>query len=70
MIEVYKTNVQNALQAEKILNILNKTFSDAKINFDLEDHDKILRVAGIKKADIQDIILGLNNLGFKCQVLD
>ena len=70
MIEVYKTNVQNQIEAKKIIQYLTRTFTNAKINFDLQDHDRILRVAGIQRANINDIILAVNKLGFICQVLD
>jgi hypothetical protein len=46
MIEVFKTNVEEAVQAEKLVDILLDHFPDNKINFDLHDCDKILRVEG------------------------
>ena len=53
----------------KILKYLNnKSFND-KINFDLQDNDRILRVAGIEEVNIQDIILNVNKLGFQCEIL-
>ncbi len=46
MIEVFKTNVDNAPEADKVLRLLAHEFPDFKVNFDLEDCDKILRVKG------------------------
>lgn len=46
MIEVFKTNVRTKKQAEVLLNLLSKTYPDAKINFDLSDRDKIVRLEG------------------------
>jgi tRNA G26 N,N-dimethylase Trm1 len=70
MIEVFKTNVQNKTQAKRILNSLKRMFSEASVNFDLYDCDKILRVEGIKESCIQTIVTGLNNLGFECEILN
>ena len=70
MIEIFKTNVQNKTQANRIINLLKKIFSEATINFDLNDCDKILRVAGIKKSYTKTIVTDLNNLGFTCELLN
>lgn len=70
MIEIFKTNVQNKTQAKKIISLLNQMFSEAKINFDLSDCDKILRIDGIKKLHTQDIVNDLNKRGFKCEILN
>ncbi|MCW3089401.1 MAG: hypothetical protein JWP81_470 [Ferruginibacter sp.] len=69
MIEIFKTNVQNKTQAKRILNSLKKMISDATINFDLNDCDKILRVAGIGRSCSQSIINNLNEFGFHCEIL-
>lgn len=69
MIEIFKTNVQNKAQAKQILTMLKKIFSGAKINFDLSDSDKILRVDGIKKSHAHTIVTDLNKVGFKCEIL-
>lgn len=42
--EVLRTNVQKNNEAKQIIQDLLKHFPDSKINFDLEDCDKILRV--------------------------
>jgi len=55
---------------QKSIKVLNKNFFEAKINFDLQDRDRILRVAGIPNANIQVIILNVKRLGYQCQVLD
>jgi hypothetical protein len=43
-VEVFKTNVDNEQSAFEIIQILKKHFPHAKVNFDLDDCDKILRV--------------------------
>lgn len=70
MIEVFKTNVQNKTQAKRIVRMLQKLFSDARINFDLHDCDKILRIEGVRVSCLQSIINGLNSLGFSCEILN
>ena len=70
MIEIFKTNVQNKTQAKQILNVLKSGFSEAHINFDLNDCDKILRVEGVKNPFSQTIVSDLNRLGFKCEILN
>lgn len=70
MIEIFKTNVQNKTQAKRIINSLKRMFSEAKINFDLSDCDKILRVEGIHQSHSQGIADDLNSLGFTCEILN
>ena len=45
MVEIFKTNIDEQ-QAEVLLKQLSKTFPEFKINFDLEDCDKVLRIEG------------------------
>lgn len=70
MIEIFKTNVQNKTQAKRIIGLLKNMFSKATINFDLNDCDKIMRVAGIKKSYAPSIVNNLNNSGFTCEILN
>lgn len=48
MTEIFKTNVQTEIEALLLTRLLGKIFSEAKINFDLEDCDKILRIEGLR----------------------
>jgi len=68
MIEVFKTNVQNRKQANKLLKILSNKYPEAKINFDIDDCDKVLRVDANTIA-VKEIIVCLNQVGFKCEEL-
>jgi len=69
MIEVFKTGVQETAQARRILDLLLEQFPDHRINFDLHDCDKILRVEG--RNFVPETIMGivLEN-GFSCNVLE
>ncbi len=69
MVEVFKTNVEEPVQAEKLVALLLTHFPDGRINFDLQDCDRILRV---EKPHIlpERIIELVNGEGFVCGVLD
>ena len=70
MIEVFKTNVRFQIDALLIVDSLQKKLRTTKINFDLEDCDKILRIVGTNKAKSQYIISYLQQLGYQCEILD
>ena len=69
VIEVFKTNVDTDSEAEKIIVTLLQFFPGARINFDLQDCDKILRVEG-KAFSNEKIIKLLDQNGFYCEVLE
>ena len=68
MVKVFKTNVQHGELAEQLASILRGRFAFFKINFDLEDCDKILRVEG-KQICVETIIEILSTHGLECEVL-
>ena len=70
MIEVFKTNVQLTEEANQIVNGLQHKMANSKINFDLEDCDKILRIEGMSTAKNNYIIKYLKQLGYNCEILD
>ena len=67
IIEIFKTNVNNRQSANKIVYELNQLYPKYRINFDLEDRDKVLRVESHTSIDVLGIInFGkLNNLEIK-----
>ena len=69
VVEVFKTNVKYTVQAEKLVTALKQHFSGARINFDLEDRDKILRLEGenINAGTVAEI---MEKNGFNCEVLE
>ncbi|MDB5224010.1 MAG: hypothetical protein JWN83_2677 [Chitinophagaceae bacterium] len=67
-IEVFKTNVQEASQADKILALLLEHFPGNRINFDMHDCDKVLRVEG-KDFIPAKIIMLVEEHGFNCTPL-
>lgn len=69
MIEVFKTNVETVSDAGNMIKILLQHFPCSKINFDLQDCDKILRVEG-KDFSIDKVLIVLKENGFHCSVLE
>ena len=57
MVEIFKTDVKSRIRSKKIIAMLNKSFPSYKINFDLDDCDKILRIESQNgDIDIESII--------------
>jgi len=69
MVEVFKTNVQKKTQSKMLLCILSEAFPSFRINFDLSDCDKVLRVEGDDIEAVRIMIL-VKESGFSCEVLD
>ena len=69
MVEVFKTNVQEFSQAQKLVALLSRHFPGSKINFDLDDCDKVLRVEG-NNLRIEKVMNLVMEKGFLCTVLD
>ena len=69
MVEVFKTNVQKKTQSKMLLSILSEAFPSFKINLDLSDCDKVLRVEGGNIETLSIMMLVKEN-GFRCEILD
>jgi len=69
LIEVFKTNVEETVHAARIVTLLLEHFPGSKINFDLHDCDKILRVEG-KSFCAEKIMILVAENGFNCSVLE
>jgi hypothetical protein len=69
MVEVFKTNVQKKTESRRLLSVLSETFPKFKMNFDLSDCDKVLRVEGDDMETVSIMIL-IKEYGFMCEVLD
>jgi hypothetical protein len=69
MVFVFKTNVQECGLAEQLRQKLLSSFPHCKINFDLQDCDKILRVEG-HPIESERIIRELTERGILCQPLE
>lgn len=70
MVEVFKTNVQNTRQADLLLMKLRERFTGWRVNFDLADHDRILRIESrIGLVPPGPVIALLKDYGFHAEVL-
>ena len=69
MVEAFKTNVHKKAQSKMLLCILSEAFPTFKINFDLSDCDKVLRVEGDNMEALPIMIL-IKEYGFTCELLD
>lgn len=69
MVEVFKTNVTKKSQSKILLCKLSETYPSLKINFDLSDCDKVLRIEG-DNMEAARIVSLVNEQGFTCEVLD
>jgi hypothetical protein len=67
MIEVFQTNVNSPQQAERITALLRHSYPSAVITFDLEDCDRILRIAGVHTP--HHVVATLESQGYDCQPL-
>lgn len=68
-IEIFRTNIQNESVADEIRIKLNLLFPHSCINFDLQDCDKILRIAG-EDFNAEILIGAVNSAGIFCEILD
>ncbi len=69
IVEVFKTNVWEDEPARRLVTKLLAHFPKHKINFDLQDCDKILRVEG-EQISSNKIIEVINKNGYQCEVLE
>ncbi len=69
MVEVFKTNVLKKTESKMLLSVLSDAFPSFKINFDLSDCDKVLRVEG-DNMEVLRIMILIKEYGFNCELLD
>jgi len=70
MVEIFRTNVNKSKEAENITRMLSKLMKGYAFNFDLEDCDRILRVASdADPIDTLTIIKLLNSQNYTCELL-
>lgn len=68
-VEVFRTNVSNVQSANKVLQVLSKVLPACEISFDLDDCDKVMRIAG-KEIKVDEILKRMNHLGYDCEILN
>lgn len=68
MVIIYRTNINNRNQFQVVTLLLSKLFQDLRVNIDLEDSEKVLRLEG--KEIISDMVItSLERIGVECQVM-
>ncbi len=69
-VEVFKTSVRERTEASRIIALLLTRFPDCKVNFDLEDCDRILRIevstGKIAGIEIEALVA---TCGHRCEAL-
>lgn len=68
MVEVFKTNVEHPEHSEMLIDQLINRIPNSRINFDLEDCDRILRIEA-ESVSHQLIIEILHRNGYQAEVL-
>ena len=68
-VEVFKTNVADQELAKWLVDHIERNFTHCKVNFDLDDSDRILRVAFEGKIQSDLLIDLLKNVGCIAEVL-
>ncbi|MDE3249915.1 MAG: hypothetical protein KGO82_14725 [Bacteroidota bacterium] len=69
MIEVFRTDIAESAAALKMISILQQAFPGSRVNIDLHDCDKVLRLEGAG-FEVPDIIQMVEEQGFICSVLE
>lgn len=68
MIRVFRTNVQNEGDVIRLRTVFSQRYPLLQWNFDLEDHDRILRIEG--EAETTGIVTSLlQEHGYTCEEL-
>lgn len=65
-VEIFKTNINNKRNALHALQNLSLALPEYDFNFDLDDCDKVLRVAG-HSIDIGTVLNSMKRLGYQCE---
>lgn len=68
-VEVFKTNVEDSAKAKMLVDALQKLITNSRVNFDLEDCDRILRIEGLD-ISTQLVIGILEDHGYLCQLIE
>ncbi len=69
MIEVFKTDIRQAVEASYLVEMLQGHFPGCRINVDMHDCDRVLRIEGlaVKAATVVKL---LQESGYACSVLE
>lgn len=68
IVEVFKTSIGNQQESSLVSNVLYVLYPTAKINIDLEDCDRILRIEH-NLVPVEEVTKMVKALGHQCEVL-
>lgn len=67
-VEIFKTNVYRMKDAQRIVATLVCLFSSYKINFDLDDEERILRIESSQlEIETNSIVRKMFEWGYRCE---
>ena len=71
-VEIFKTNITLPKDAKRIVKALAKAGQGNKVNLDLEDCDKVLRIQNSKGEDIniQQVVNIVKQADFKIEIME
>lgn len=69
MVEVFKTDIESTLVAAELIHDLEYYFPSSEISFDLEDCDRILRIAA-EVVPATEVISVVKRKGYNCEMLE
>lgn len=69
MVEVFITNVHEQAHALQLVALFNKCFPGRRVNFDLEDCDRVLRIEGASFQPLHIVSL-MQEHGFECSIME
>lgn len=69
IVEVFKTNIKDEAIARVVIKQLSAYYPSAKINFDLEDVDNVLRIENNSTITAEDVIARVAQMGYHSAVL-
>lgn len=69
-VAIFKTDVLDEPAAKRMVLCLKKLFPGTKINFDLDDCDKILRVESLEPINAAHITASMQLNGYNACLLD
>jgi hypothetical protein len=69
MLEIFKTNINEASEASRVVSMLYQNFPERAINIDLHDCDKVLRIQG-EDFSSEEVMALVKANGFDCSILE
>ena len=68
MVEIFKTHIHQKVAADELIQQIQKCCPAAKINVDLDDCDRVLRIED-DRISVSEIIKLTADLGHYCEVI-